>query len=329
MIRTSTVLSALVLLVAAAPRADELRFAPKDGTKATRTMTQSTELASESFTLEIDGNEITPPGGAFPELSIVENSESVFTDEYVKCADGRASVLVRSFDTISGKLEQSVKMGEEDKTEEPQDKSSALQGKKVKFAWDKEKEEHVASFVGEEKPDEALLEGLTAEVDAFQLLPAKGVAEGDSWEVEAKLADCVLSPGGDLHTVTGEKEEDADDTTDEQLRDNMSGKVQVTYKGVQEIEGAKLAVLELSIEVATKAERPAKEGATQELEIGYELKGELRWNPETNMLAGYELEGPVEFTMTTNAEIDAGGESHTMKQSVAFKGKTKISLKTD
>ena len=33
---------------------------------------------------------------------------------------------------------------------------------------------------------------------------------------------------------------DADDTTDEQLRDNMSGKVQVTYKGVQEIEKVRI-----------------------------------------------------------------------------------------
>ena len=329
MIRTSTVLTSLVLLVAAAPRADELHFAPKEGSTATRTISQLVELASESMSIEIDGNEITPPGGSLPEISIVDATEIVVTDEFVKCADGRATSLVRSFDTIGGKVEQSVKMGDQEQSEDPKDKSSGLQGKKVKFTWDAEKEEYTTAFMGEEKADEALLSDQTADMDLAAWLPKKGVAEGDSWEVDAKLFDLLVSPGGDLHIQSGDDEDDEEDTTDQQMRDNMSGKITLTYKGVKESEGSKLAVLEVVCEVATKAERPGAEESTQELEIAYEMKGELHWNPESNRLQAYELEGPTSFSMTTNANIDDGGESHTMKQIISFKGTTKVSLKTD
>jgi hypothetical protein len=325
-----TILAASILLFAAAPVADELRFAPEKGAKVQKTIRHETKLESQSFAMEFDGEEVQPPG-EMPKLSLSDESEFVFSEEFVASADGRATILVREYDTISGTVVQAFSMGEQSE-DESKDKSSKLAGKSVKFTWDGEKEEHAAAWASEDaekQGDEELLEELDADTDLVAFLPGKGVAEGDTWEVEAKHLVGLFSPGGDLSIDTGEEEDQNEEDLDDQMDENMAGKVVCTYAGRKEIAGAKVAVVEVSIEATTTGEVEGEEGGTRTLKVGWAMKGELHWDPAANRLLGYEIEGDTDFEMATAAEIDAGGEQHSMKQTVSFKGSTKLSCKVE
>jgi hypothetical protein len=325
-----TILAASILLFAAAPVADQLRFAPEKGAKVQKTIRHETKLESQSFAMEFDGEEVQPPG-EMPKLSLSDESEFVFSEEFVESADGRSVVVVRAFDEISGKVVQSFSMGEQSEDEE-KDKSSKLSGMSVKFTWDAGKEGHAAAWASEEEGkqgDDELLEELDADTDLLAFLPTKGVAEDDTWEVEAKHLVGLFSPGGDLSIDTGEEESESEEDVDDQMDENMAGKVVCTYKGHKELAGAKVAVVEVSIEATTSGEVDGEEGGKRTMKVGWILKGEFHWHPTEHRLVGYEIEGDTDFEMATSAEIDAGGEQHSMKQTVAFKGTTKLSCKVE
>ncbi len=325
-----TILAASILLFAAAPVADELHFAPEKGAKVQKTIRHETKLDSQSFSMEFDGEVVQPPG-EMPKLSLSDESEFVFSEEFVASADGRALVVVREFDTIAGKVVQSFSMGEQSE-DESKDKSSKLSGLSVKFTWDADKEEHAAAWASEEEGkqgDDELLEELAADTDLLAFLPAKGVAEDDTWEVEAKHLVGLFSPGGDLSIDTGEEEDDTEEDIDDQLDENMAGKVVCTYRGHKEISGAKVAVIEVAIEATTSGEVEGEDGGKRTMKVGWNMKGELHWHSAGQRLLGYEIEGDTDFEMATSAEIDAGGEQHSMRQTVSFKGSTKLSCKVE
>src|SRR5262249_29772967 len=139
-------------------------------------------------------------------ITIEDEQHVVVTDHYVSLSGGRPTKLERSFDELSGKSRSKFEFegmgGEEGGPEEDaNDESSSLQGKSVTFAWDKDAEKYDLAFA-EGKGDEDLLKDLEEDMDLRGILPTKSVSQGDSWDLDAKLFQHVLSPGGDLKIAT-------------------------------------------------------------------------------------------------------------------------------
>ena len=108
------------------------------------------------------------------------------TEKLAGVKDGRATDLLRTFDSIHGKAE----AGEESSEESFSD----MEGKTVRFLWDGEKSEYKKSWHECTGKDE-ILNTLSPDMDVSALLPAKKVAKGDKWEVGGSKVLSLLMPG--------------------------------------------------------------------------------------------------------------------------------------
>ncbi|MEQ1892173.1 MAG: hypothetical protein ABL998_06495 [Planctomycetota bacterium] len=325
MLATRLVLAPALAFALTLPGAKEkLVFAPAAGTTLQRTCSSIFALELESMSVQFNGEDIPAEYLGDMDGSMGHEERFTVTDVIEVMGDGRPTRLVRSFDELSGK-ETATFGGEDGEETKETPKSSELEGKRVVFAWNEDDGAHEAAFAEGVEGDEALLADLEEDMDLRELLPGHEVAPGDHWEIEPVVFDRLLSPGGDLALV-GEDEEEEDDDEDSP-EENMTGSVVATYRGSEVVEGVKLAVIELAVEVETfEDEEPADEElpagftSTQRLEMEIVAAGELRWDLEHGHLAGIELAGDLRMRMAQTMSGEMESESFEQAQTMEFLG---------
>lgn len=295
---------------------DKLVFGPKEGTKLGRTFEFHMELSKKSMTLTMGGHELPKELGEQATLEFSFKQHVEVEDEFRKLAEGRPALLARHFTKLSDENTSTVQMvGMEEPKEESKHKESKLEGLHVLFRWDTEKDEYTKEWEGD-KGDSALLEGLKEDMDLRLLLPDKALADGDTWEVDLKEFGALFGPGGDLGFEGDDKDDDHD------FEKNLKGAVTCTFKGVEEVEGRKLARIAAACKASSFQDKHEDDGPKMHMSLEFDLEGEFLWDVEGKHFASYELGGETTGTLEMKQEIDiGGGQKHELQMNVELAGK--------
>jgi hypothetical protein len=322
-----------LLAVAVPPRAleEELLFSPEASTKMTiaYSMEASMDLVDQSVDITVDGEDRSPE---LPptEVNVEQVGSITFTDQVLEQEDGNVTKLRRTFVEIVDENSQTVESDGGGGSETTEGESD-LEGMTVVFTWDAEESEYGVEFDEDEDGDEELLEGLEFDIYMTGFLPDGGVSIGDSWEVEPGAMSWVVDPGGDL-SIVSERDSEDDDERSQQIKDNLEGTINCTLKEVVEEDGARLAVIEMNIEITTgfileeDIDMEQVSGTSEEgVAIEYELAGEYRWNLDAGVLQGFDVSGDISYTMTRTADVMQGETSIQQEMLQSFEGTRSMS----
>ncbi len=314
---------ALTALLALAPApADTIAFGPKEGTKLEKRFEMSMTLEKRSMSMSIGEQDLPAEmlEGATMDLSMKQTV--VVEDEYQKIDGDRPTLLARRFTTLTDVSEQKVLMlGMEEAQEEKKEKESKLAEQTVLFRWNEKESKFDKEWVGA-GADDALLEALEEDMDLRGLLPEKAVSVGDTWKIDLKEFGEVFGPGGQFG-FEGEDEDDDEDDTD--FEDNLTGEVTCTYKGVQEVDGRKLARIAAVCKAKTFQETDAKaDQPAMHMDFDITLEGEFLWDLGAKHMASYKLDGEVASDMKLTQEIDMDGKAGELAIKIALGGKIEI-----
>ncbi len=339
---------ALILLAWALP-AEKVSFHPDAGQTVVKTFTTVVQLELEEMNMLMNG-ESPPIDMSEFSMTIDTTQKVIVTDQYGAMGSGRPDKLTRTYDTLSSNVEFAMEMGmmggDMDSAIGGQ---SELEGQTVLFAWDEEEGELVPSFE-EEGADEELLEGLSEDMDLRALLPDGEVSEGDSWEIDLGELAHILAPGGDLKILPNE--EDLPEMGGmsgmggmsnmgnvNELVGDLTGTATAEFTGFQEVDGARVAVIEIEIEVESSQDltddvREQMEGfeppeGTPPMDIGVdfvdmefalEAKGILHWSHAAGVLHSFEMRGTSGIVMDMGMNIDVGEMAMEIEQSFEMSG---------
>lgn len=267
----------------------ELRWAPEEGTVLTRTFEAEASYRLTDITASVDGEELER-GAELPDYGMSFQEHVVVTDTLRSIAGGRPTELLRTFDELSQENTDSV-AGEDSE----RSFTSPFEGRTVLFRWDEDEEAYAAESADDEDLDEDLAAWLAEDMDLRGVLPPGEVEVGDEWELEPELYLAFMWPGGLLDWRTDEEEpgeEERDQTR--QTIEHLEGSGSVRLEELREVDGVRMAVLHLEMELQTGSERilPAldddelEEGQFPrpairiEVEIERKLEGTLLWDLE-------------------------------------------------
>ena len=335
-------------LLAFAPKADTVEFAPSDGTTVTKTFTTVMEFGLDDMSMLMNGEE--SPMMPQMEMDMTMTSTVTVSDEYVSVEDGRPSELERTFDTISQEMDIEISVGDMGDQSVTGSGSSELEGETVVFKWDEDAEEYELSFADDEG-DEDLLENLTEDMDLRALLPEDEVSEGDTWDIPlAGLVD-ILAPGGDLKLdidIDGEAMMGPDPTMmadmREMLADMLEGEATGKYLGSRDADGTTVGVIELTIEIDTARDMSdlleeimAEQGPEGfemiidrvDVEFALETEGELLWDLRGGHVYSLSLEGDIAVAMDMEMGMDMGGQEISFEMSMEMTGTIAIEVETN
>jgi len=230
--------------------------------------------------------------------------------------------------------------------------SSALEGEPVVFTWDGDADDYKVAFAEGSDGDADLLEGLTEDLDFRTILPPNDVSAGDTWTVDPNAIRAVLAPGGNVKLTPDDESGEmgmggGGPMSTAQFLQNLEGDVTAKFTGVEDDDGAKIAVIELDIDVSSamdltswfsdlmeKQEMP--EGIDVQIDVEsfdseylFEGKGELRWNMTTGIVHSLEVTGDVTQSNDTAMKMSFNGTDQNMEQSMEFSGTQTITLTTE
>lgn len=318
----TALLIGLLAPLAAAP--DTLDVRVESGTKISKAFTSSLTLELSDFSLEVNGE--AQDGAEGPEVTIEDNEEIVFVDEYVKVDGGRAVEIVRTFETLEDVSGQTVVGPDGEEMAEITEGESELEGVSVRFAYDGDDEEWITSFADEdEELDETLLEDLDHDGDyAYLLPPAEEVGEievGDSWDLEPIVFDRISSPSGDLKIDGDDENDETNEDFQNQFRENIGGSLEAKLEKIED--GLAYVSLEGDIETTINMDEELPEGApenaeiSQELQFYFECEGELVWDLERGVAVSLEFGGSAALTIINNQSV---GEEFELVVTQEFEG---------
>jgi len=337
---SATVLPAALSLLAAP--AGEITFSPAEGQSITRTWNAGSQFSLDDMEMSMNGQPM--PMDMEMEMDMDMKMSFEVTDKFVSMMDGQPKELHRTFDVLDSGGSFSVEAelmpgGGEEKTIEA---SSELEGKTVAFKWNEENGEYDVEYFESEGEDE-LLEGLTEDMDFRALLPPGEVAEGESWDIDVKKLTTILAPGGDMGLVPELDEEemgmmpgmqDFGRGMNDMLGDLLEGEANGTFKGYQEVDGTRVAVIALTISIESSndmtekvAEAMGKLPIEAEVEIDYmdievtiEGEGTLYWNVEAGHAHSYDLSGSMGFITDMGMTMTMGDQNMEMEQTFEMSG---------
>jgi hypothetical protein len=344
-------LTAPVLLAFALP-AETIAFHPKAGLTLKKTF-ESTE------TTTVDEMEVLMNGEENPMMPDMETEASssstiVVVDQYLACADGRPVRLLRTFETIDHESETDISMeimGESQDINMEGKGTSQLEGTTVAFTM--EEGEYRKSF-HESEGDDALLEGLTEDMDLRVFLPDGDVSKGDSWEVDVTLLKAFLFPGGDLsldiENVGGDSPLPGLDPSSEpqthEIWGDTEGDVTATFSGTRDADGVTVAVIDIEVDISTARDISdfmrermgdlVPDGVEMDIssidmEVTIESTGQLLWNIAGGHMHSLEMSGTSTTTSDSAMEMNMGGQSMSIEQSTKASGTftTKITVEVE
>ena len=350
-VQPSTVLSILALAVAR-PVATELVFEPEEGTALARTFVFDTTAALDELAVEVDGEDLSAMLGEFSfEVEGVQTYQA--RDEFVSVEDGRVVELHRTYEKLAGESETMVDAAMASETTDST-VSSELEGETVVFTWDPDAEEYDKASGDGSDVDEDLLQGLSMSMDLSGFLPDEPVEEGDSWEIGVMNLAALYMPGGNLGLLPDEMPDvegfDMDAMTEmmskyqtwamDQLEDWVDGSATATFSGVQEVDGVRVAVIDIEMDMAFEADfTDVMEEILSEVlsqmdipmdidvtissvvfDLDTEGEGKLMWSIEGKHGHSLDLAVDYDFDMSFEMSFDAAGESHDIAADIAGSG---------
>ena len=312
----------LLGMVLLATRADELTWKVATGTTLVRSFERDSQLALESVSIRIDGQD--QDGAAKPEIMMAQTFSAELSDRIEQVEDARATKFVRTFTSLSSTRAQTLTPPEGEPREQKLELSSELEGKSVVFehggdGWSK-------TWAKDQEGDDALLEGLRAELDFHAFLPGKSVSTDDSWDLEAEAFLNLLRPGGRLSLKSEDEEASANNARETQLDQSLEGTGKATYKGVREEDGIRLGVIAIRCELRMSSSEEGDAGKAgtiaTKVELSYELEGELLWDIAAGVARRASLSGDIEVVQTQERRIETPDGEHTLEQVLIFAGKS-------
>ncbi|MBK7643079.1 MAG: hypothetical protein IPJ19_08510 [Planctomycetes bacterium] len=341
----ASLLLVLPALQAVRPPVAKVHFAPAEGTKLTRTLSNKSEFSLDDLTLKMNGQE--SPMKPEVEMTMTQSQKIVVQDEYVKMRDGAPKVLRRKYDELGSDMAVNAKIEMAGQSQD-QNKSgkgkSELEGKTVVYTWDEDSKAYKTAFDPAEERSE-LLKGLQEDMDLRVLLPKEEVKEGDEWEIDvAKLAS-VIAPGGELK-LKPEDSADAESpmgmgdmsgmsSLSDWLGDSLNGTAKGTFKGMREVGGHNYGVIAVELQlkgakdltdtVKGAMEKAAQEGMTMEtksVDVEFEIsgQGELLWDLEAGHAHSFEFSGPSGARLDIQMGLEVQGRSMDIEQGLELSG---------
>ncbi len=328
--------------------ADKLAFGPTAGATISRVWTIANEASLDDMQVSSNGNPVPLPG----EMEMTQSMTNVIevTDTFVELRAGAPKVLKRTFDKLSGDGSMSMTMPQMGDNSTEMSAESELEGKTVKFTWNEEEGKFDIAFEGSEG-DAELLEKLVEDMDLRDLLPGKEVAVGDTWTPEPNALRGMVAPGGSLALKPqseaggmggmGPGMEQAGDLAS-MLNADFEGTVSAEYKGIREVEGAKLGeivitfdvttAMDLTDEVADMAQdMPEGMGSmeVERLDIEFAWKGEatILWDVASGHVASAEAHGDQTMRVDSGMKMSMGGQNMSIETAMEMSGKVDTTLK--
>ncbi|QDV08888.1 hypothetical protein Poly30_44430 [Planctomycetes bacterium Poly30] len=327
---------------------DKIAFTPAEGVTVTKTFTTTTTMEMDDMTALMNGGP-----SPMPEMEMsMEMAQSVtVTDEYVSMADGKPKKLARTFDAIGSDLEMEVNAGGQAQSPNGSG-SSPLEGSTVVFTWNAETEEYEIAFAEGEEGDVDLLEGLKENMDLRGLLPKEELAEGDAYDIDLSAFVDILSPGGNLKLEMEIDGEAAGSGMDPEMmtdfskffEDLLEGSATGKYVGTRDVDGVKVAVIELNVEIDASADMAelAAESMGDEMPEGIEMSidhvdvemsysgtGELLWNMSKGVIHSFEMNADMEMNMDMGMNMAMGGQEMEISMEMAMSGSVKNTVTTE
>ncbi|MHC4377933.1 MAG: hypothetical protein ACYS26_15145, partial [Planctomycetota bacterium] len=332
--------SLLAFAPSQAPLAVEaVRFAPAEGLSLTKTYTITSESELEDQETLVNGE--APPADMDMEMTNVSTMSMTVTDTYVGVGEGRPTKLARTFDSLGSDATTEMVVPMMGPQEMEVTSSSELEEQTVHFVWDAEAGEYAVRFPEDaEDADEALLEGLTEDLDFRAFLPDGEVSEGDSWEVSPSALMDVMAPGGDLKLEAESDDEmgmgpDAGQQMSDLLGE-IEGELSAQLTGFREADGVRMAVIALTFDVTSSndltdmimeamAEQEAPMGMDMDIEsvdvsVAMEGEGELVWNLSAGHFSALTLEAEITTDTDMAMSMAMGTESMSLEQSMTNSG---------
>ena len=337
------VLSALLaspLLLALDLRRDAITFNPEAGSSVDKELSLTGAMYIDDLLINVDGEEMPAEmlGELLDTALEIEILEEV-TDEYVKSADGRPLVLLRTFN------DGSISMTAGGESQEPE--VSEIIGSTVKFTWNEEEEKYDITY-DDGDGDEEELDGLDADMDFTYLRPEDEVKEGATWEVVGMEAFRMFLPGGTLTAPAEGLDEDlglgelAEEILEPQIEDALEEfTVDCTYKGTGDDGGAQiefeyegevsLDFSELVMAALEEQELGVEVDAdiTMSLDFEVEGKGTLTWDTEARRASAFEMAADVIILLDAAADIDAQGQSMSAEATLELSGELEYEMSVE
>jgi len=338
-------LFAAPLLISGEGRGTKIAFSVEPGSSITKTYETETELTLDNFDMTMNGQE--PP--MMPGMDMTVNGVTTFEveDTYSKVADGRPTMLTRSFDTLTGSSEVAMEldiMGEIQNQDMSMEMSSVLEGETVEFVWNEEEEAHDVVLPDGSALEEEDVEGLVEDMDYRVLLPEDEVDEGDEWEVPLEALHTILAPGGDTKLIPEEMEEMGGfggggemGSSSDYFNEDVEGEFTATFDGMRKTDDGEVAVIKFTFELSNAidltdqtresledSELPEGVGEMEvehvDIEIAYEGEGELTWNLDAGHFHTFEASGDFEMLLDQGMIINAMGQEMSIEQTMEFSG---------
>ena len=327
---------------------DKVAFTPAEGTTVTKTFTSTTELEMDDMTTLMNGGP-----GPMPEMemSMAMTQTVTITDEYLALADGKPTKLARTFDSVGTDLEMDVNAAGESSAPTGSG-SSPLEGSTVVFTWNAETESYDTAFAEGEEGEADLLTGLVEDMDLRGLLPSAELAEGESYDIGVAAFADVIAAGGDLKIEMEIDGEAANTGMDPEMMtdfrrffdDLLEGEASGKYVGMREVDGVKVAVIEINVEIngsADMSELAAESMGSEmpegvemtiermDVEMSYEGSGELHWNMAKGMIHGLSMEAEMEMNMDMAMGVAMGGQEMNISVEMAMSGAIESTVTTE
>jgi hypothetical protein len=338
-LRPSTALLAAPLLLALAIPADDVGFHPKADAGLKKVLKLEIELKPEKIDFTVNGESQPPDNlGGFGDKTALVKLKVGVTDRYVQIKDGRPTDLLRTFDDLSLSYEAGEDKGDAEKFDR-------LEGKTVRFKWNAESEEYEKSF-HESEGDDALLENLSEDMDLCVLLPAKKVADGDTWEVPGAKLLALFLPGGMPGDVAAGSDQEEFRTVTEETRTALAKllqelKVQCKYKGAHDEGGTRVGEIHLTFSGKDKIDLSHLIQRLSEMDdndvhpdvdanANLDLQGEgtLLWDLAAGHVHSFEMGSDVGIDVDVKASAEVEGDHFEMKINARLAGKASWSLST-
>lgn len=315
-------LGALPLVLAFAPRADKVTFAPQDDAEVSREFSLKAALYVDDLRVVVDGQEMPVPTDELSGGILIDLAMEV-ADRFVKSGEGRVLELVRTYEKIRGEA------GPEGETEAMTD-IDGLVDKPVRFRWNAEDEDYDVTYADDKaagKPE--LLDGLAPDMDFTMLLPEDEVAKDAKWSVRGENVALMFFPGGvpgsmpDDPSGVGKMIEEALETQfAEAFRDF---EVACTYQGARDEGGTRVGEIAFSYQGKARIDltdilRSVIEAQASEIEVQiditaslgleFEGSGTLLWNLAAGHAHTMNMTSEMVLMLEAEADIEAMGEQH-------------------
>ncbi|HED64607.1 MAG TPA: hypothetical protein ENJ09_03525 [Planctomycetes bacterium] len=308
----------LAALFLVTPLAETIAYDLQGGETLLRTFEAHATYERSGIEIEVDGEEL--PDVEAPDLTMDSLERVVVRDEIGEAEGGQPTDFRRTFE----ELVQETSYESEDEEAEFVS-GSDLEGITVRFLWDDEDETYYAELTDEDDDVDAdTLEWLTADMDLAGFLPEGEVEEGESWDIDARPYLSLMWPSGLVGWYDTENEEGPSEFGIEQDRlivENLEGEGTVTFQGVEEEEGLRLALLWVELEVSTEASGSPRDGLEVEVEMERAIEGTIRWDLTHGHLYDADLETDSEWSRTEVFPIeDEDGAEHEVRQTESQEG---------